>query len=368
MDINNQKLLRVSYSTLISYINNGCISYPSYQREYVWNEHQQQGLLKSFVENRLIPCIVLSEVKCKDGTNIAIDGTEYNYRVKYEVTDGQQRLETLKKFYREEIGFVQGTNVLYFPSKYQDCFKYYFDEKNTSILWNRLVNIHIYYTDRRDERISTFQSLQNTTPMSLNDYIRSLKDNAQVYSDICSLAKIFKDYKEQIDQSKNYDLIYNIFCYTEKKNTTFIYHLLNMIDIKSPSNINTIKTHIEDCLNILAECKYKADKELFFKLYIYKCETNRDIKKYLTEQACTFNVIRNRQDLSYLINKIGSITTLKKFNDCNDDELYKKFMTHYLNEYYSIAKSNVDSKLFHEIRRAMIAYLENLPHVYSYIL
>jgi len=64
---------------------------PPYQRMTVWTTKRQQQLLDSLIRRFYIPRIVLREVRLDEHT------------VKKEVIDGQQRINTIQKFYADEI-------------------------------------------------------------------------------------------------------------------------------------------------------------------------------------------------------------------------------------------------------------------------
>lgn len=64
---------------------------PPYQRKVVWEKKKQQALLDSLFRRFYIPSIVLRVVR--------LDETQ----IKYEVVDGQQRINTVQAFFRDEL-------------------------------------------------------------------------------------------------------------------------------------------------------------------------------------------------------------------------------------------------------------------------
>ena len=64
---------------------------PPYQRKVVWDTKKQQALLDSLFRRFYIPSIVLRLVRLDD------------MQTKYEVVDGQQRINTVQAFFRDEL-------------------------------------------------------------------------------------------------------------------------------------------------------------------------------------------------------------------------------------------------------------------------
>lgn len=64
---------------------------PPYQRKVVWDKKKQQALLDSLFRRFYVPSVVLRIVRLDDK------------QTKYEVVDGQQRINTVQKFFRDEL-------------------------------------------------------------------------------------------------------------------------------------------------------------------------------------------------------------------------------------------------------------------------
>ncbi len=64
---------------------------PPYQRKVVWDKKKQQALLDSLFRRFYIPSIVLRIVRLEEA------------QTKYEVVDGQQRINTVQAFFRNEL-------------------------------------------------------------------------------------------------------------------------------------------------------------------------------------------------------------------------------------------------------------------------
>ncbi len=64
---------------------------PPYQRKVVWDKKKQQALLDSLFRRFYIPSIVLRIVRLDES------------QTKYEVVDGQQRINTVQAFFRDEL-------------------------------------------------------------------------------------------------------------------------------------------------------------------------------------------------------------------------------------------------------------------------
>ena len=64
---------------------------PPYQRKNVWPTHKKQALIDSFFRRHYVPDIVLREVHTPD------------HLMKYEVVDGQQRINAIQEFFAKEF-------------------------------------------------------------------------------------------------------------------------------------------------------------------------------------------------------------------------------------------------------------------------
>ncbi len=124
--------------------------HPEYQRRFRWNDERQSKLIESFIMNVPVPSIFLNEDDF---------GT-------YSVIDGKQRLNSIKRFFRDELELVglkvfQGLNGKTFsnlPLPYQNYLK------------TRAVLRAIIILNESDEDIkyTVFQRL-NTGGVQLND-------------------------------------------------------------------------------------------------------------------------------------------------------------------------------------------------------
>lgn len=74
------------------------IKRPPYQRKNVWTPKQKKSLMKSFFQRHYVPNVVLREVFTPDR------------KAKYEVVDGQQRINTIQEFFNNEIRLLKGQN------------------------------------------------------------------------------------------------------------------------------------------------------------------------------------------------------------------------------------------------------------------
>ena len=71
---------------------------PPYQRKNVWPPKQKKSLMSSFFNRHYVPNIVLREVFTPD------------HKAKYEVVDGQQRINTIQEFFSNDIRLPKGLN------------------------------------------------------------------------------------------------------------------------------------------------------------------------------------------------------------------------------------------------------------------
>ena len=71
---------------------------PPYQRKNVWPTHKKQALIDSFFRRHYVPDIVLREVHTPD------------HRMKYEVVDGQQRINAIQEYFEEEFKLPKTLN------------------------------------------------------------------------------------------------------------------------------------------------------------------------------------------------------------------------------------------------------------------
>jgi len=74
------------------------IKRPPYQRKNVWPLKQKKSLMRSFFQRHYVPNVVLREVFTPDR------------KAKYEVVDGQQRINTIQEFFNNEIRLLKGQN------------------------------------------------------------------------------------------------------------------------------------------------------------------------------------------------------------------------------------------------------------------
>lgn len=81
---------------------------PPYQRKVVWSARKQQGLLDSLFRRHYIPRIVLREVRLSEDRTVQ------------EVIDGQQRINTVQSFFRDELRLPKSLADLHpnLPGKY----------------------------------------------------------------------------------------------------------------------------------------------------------------------------------------------------------------------------------------------------------
>ena len=110
---------------------------PPYQRKNVWAHNKKEALIDSFFRRHYVPDIILREIKTPDNKH------------KWEVVDGQQRINTIQEFF---------TNQFRLPKTLLDITK---EAGN-------------YYKDLRDEvkKHIEIQRLQSTVLMALTDPIK----------------------------------------------------------------------------------------------------------------------------------------------------------------------------------------------------
>jgi hypothetical protein len=71
---------------------------PPYQRKNVWPPNQKKALMRSFFQRHYVPNIVLRDVETPDR------------RLKFEVVDGQQRINTIQEFIKNDFRLFRGVN------------------------------------------------------------------------------------------------------------------------------------------------------------------------------------------------------------------------------------------------------------------
>jgi|GEM_PF-468198 len=64
---------------------------PPYQRKNIWPRHKKEALIDSFFRRHYVPDIVLRQIKTPDN------------RMKYEVVDGQQRINAIQEFFNNQF-------------------------------------------------------------------------------------------------------------------------------------------------------------------------------------------------------------------------------------------------------------------------
>lgn len=141
---------------------------PPYQRHFIWTPKDQRDLIDSIHKNYPLPSFFILN-----------KGSEA-----YEMVDGQQRANTIYKYYRNE---------------FRDSDKSYYRETNTEKFLNyRLVVIEITKDDFKDgESIEEFFSLVNKKGIHLNP---AEVNQAQYHnSDFLSVVNKIMDYQPLID-------------------------------------------------------------------------------------------------------------------------------------------------------------------------
>jgi len=73
---------------------------PPYQRKTVWSDQKQMALIDSFFRQYYVPGIVLRQVDFAEG------------KFKYEVVDGQQRINSIQRFFSNDISLPKSLRDL----------------------------------------------------------------------------------------------------------------------------------------------------------------------------------------------------------------------------------------------------------------
>ena len=271
---------------------------PDYQREICWNSATKNNLIKSIMENKLIPEIILYKLQTNQRSR------DNNYI--YEVVDGQHRLSTIYSFVNPN-----SDNIVYWEHKDVNNRKvavfYTINEDVLSYCRTKKINLYCELTEEfkiqfnefclgivlfktplnYEQRANIFMTLQNGVKVRNSDYSKNNFD--------CTIIR-------KIHESKLKTLV-------EGRDGLF-----NKYCTKCPTKywINWIVR----CFLLYKESKKDTDKcpsKIFIigdaKINHYIKINHSEINEITNEDFSEFNILFRRYD-----NFVKSIVTTKKLN------------------------------------------------------
>lgn len=167
-------------SALKLYKKKGDLSIPDVQRDLVWATSQKQLLIDSLLKNFDIPKLYFRD--------ISVDG-----KTKYEVVDGQQRLNAIFDFLNDEYSLPSDFD----PIDGEEVAKKKWSELSSDLqveFESRSLDIVHLIDYNQEEMEETFLRLQNGTPLKAPEKRRAISGNMRDV--VCELSKhkVFANY------------------------------------------------------------------------------------------------------------------------------------------------------------------------------
>ena len=177
-------------SALKLYQDRGELIIPEVQRELVWTLSQKQLLIDSLFKDYDIPKIYFRDI-------------EDNGTTKYEVIDGQQRLNAIFDFLNNEYAMPSDAD----PAFGEDVANKYWNDLSSNIqieFQNRALDVVHLIGYSEEEKDETFLRLQNGTPLKAAEKRRAIAGN---------MRNVVKELAE--------NTVFNLYC--DFENTHFAY-------------------------------------------------------------------------------------------------------------------------------------------------